>query len=74
LATAYGAIGSVGADSWRGSDPVLPYTDDDDANTTRRASSSRAASSTLSVPSTVTALVVSGSWSERGTEGSAPWW
>ena len=40
----------------------------------RRTFSSRAASSTLSVPSIVTALVVSGSWIERGTDGSAPWW
>ena len=41
---------------------------------TRRTPSSRAASSTLSVPSTFTAPVVSGSCTERGTDGSAPWW
>ena len=46
----------------------------EDANTTRRTPASRAASRTLSVPSTLTALEVSGSWIERGTEGSAPWW
>ena len=40
----------------------------------RRTPSSRAASSTLSVPSMLTAVVVSGSWTERGTDGSAPWW
>ena len=33
--------------------------------------SSRAASSTLSVPVIVTWVLVSGSWIERGTEGSA---
>ena len=36
--------------------------------------SSRAASRTFSVPSTLTAFEVSGSWTERGTEPSAPRW
>jgi hypothetical protein len=70
LATAYGEIGSGNCDSARGSSPPLPYTDDEEAFTTRRTASSRAASSTLSVPSTLTAVVVSGSCTERGTEGS----
>jgi hypothetical protein len=52
----------------------LPYTDDDEEKTTRRTPSSRAASRTFSVPSTLTALDVSGSWTERGTEPSAPRW
>src|ERR671911_770951 len=74
FATAYGEIGSGACVSTRGSSPLLPYTDDDDALTMRRTPSSRAARSTLSVPSTLTAVVVSGSCTERGTDGSAPWW
>ncbi len=75
LATPYGEIGSGGEDSSasasRGScrRPTC-----DDEKTTRRTPSSRAASSTFSVPSTFTALEVSGSCTERGTEPSAPRW
>src|SRR3954454_5091403 len=72
--TPYGEIGSVGLDSTVGSCALVPYTDVDDEKTTRRTPSSRAASSTLSVPSTFTALDVSGSWTERGTDPSAPRW
>src|SRR5207253_2418257 len=72
--TPYGEIGSGFAVSIRGRSPEFPYTDDDEAQTTRRTPSSRAARRTLSVPSTLTALVVSGSCTERGTDGSAPWW
>ena len=50
-----------------------PYTDDDDANTTRLMPASLEASSTFSVPPMLTSLVVIGSSIERGTEGSAPW-
>src|ERR671934_1174692 len=72
--TAYGEIGSGFWSSLRGNEPLFPYTDDEEATTTRRTFSSRAASRTLSVPSTFTAAVVSGSCTDRGTEGSAPWW
>ena len=46
----------------------------DDANTILRVPASRAAGATLRVPVTLTALVVSGSWIERGTEGRAARW
>jgi len=42
--------------------------------TTLRVPASRTASTTLSVPVTLTSLVVSGSCAERGTDGSAPRW
>src|SRR5947208_2993984 len=74
FATPYGEIGSGGVDSTVGSSGLVPYTDVDDEKTTRRTPSSRAASRTLSVPSTLTALEVSGSCTERGTEPSAPRW
>lgn len=57
-----------------GSSGFLPYTDDEDADTTRRTPASLAASSTLSVPITLVALLVSGSWTDRGTDGRAAWW
>jgi hypothetical protein len=52
---------------------VAPYTEDEEAKTTRRTPLSRAASMTLSVPITFDELLVSGSWIERGTEGIAAW-
>ena len=61
FATPYGEIGSGGDDSTVGMSTLVPYTDVDDEKTTRRTPSSRAASRTLSVPSTLTALEVSGS-------------
>ena len=74
FATPYGEIGSVAESSDVGICRVEPYTDVDDEKTTRRTPSSRAASRTLSVPSTLTALDVSGSCTDRGTEPSAPRW
>src|SRR5438445_11061370 len=56
--TPYGEIGSGFAVSNLGSSPELPYTEDDVGQTTRRTPSSRAARRTLSVHSTLTALVV----------------
>jgi len=53
-------------------DSLLLITDELDEKTTRRTPSSRAASKTLSVPSTLTAFDVSGSWTERGTDPRAP--
>jgi len=52
----------------------MPYTDEDEAMTTRSVLASRAASTTLSVPVTLTALVASGSCTERGTDGRAARW
>src|SRR5690606_19854564 len=52
----------------------LPYTDDDEANTTRRTLLRRAASSTFRKPEVFTSCVVKGSATERGTEHSAAWW
>src|SRR5262245_54755027 len=74
LETAYGASGATDWDSRLGIPGALPYTELEDAKTTRRTPASRAASRTLSVPSTFTALEVSGSWMDLGTEGIAPWW
>jgi len=42
--------------------------------TTLRVPASRAASTTFSVPVTLTSLVVSGSCTERGTDGRAARW
>jgi hypothetical protein len=70
--TPYGEIGSVCWDSRHGRSRTLPYTDDELANTARRTPWSRAASNTLSVPSTLSALVVKGSCTERGTDGKPP--
>ena len=61
LLTAYGEIGATGWSSRFGSCGFEPYTDDEDAYTTRRTPASRAASRTFSVPVTFTAFVVSGS-------------
>ena len=69
----YGEMGIVCRSSRLGSAGFAPYTDDEDAKTTRRTPLSRAASSTLSVPMTFEALLVSGSRTERGTDGRAAW-
>src|SRR3954467_5575763 len=72
--TPYGEIGSVGVDSVVGSSGLVPYTDVDEEKTTRRMPSSRDASRTFGVPSTLTALDVTGSWTGRGTGPSPPRW
>src|SRR5205823_7924323 len=51
-----------------------PYTDDDDAYTTRATRARRAASSTWSVPVTLFALAPRGSFTDRGTDRIAAWW
>ena len=67
-----GASGATGWSSRRGMPGRSPYTELDDANTSRRTPWSRAARITFSVPSTFTALEVNGSWIDLGTEGIAP--
>ena len=57
-----------------GSSGRSPYTDDDEAYTTRRTPARRAASSTFNVPVTLWSLAPSGSATERGTERMAAWW
>ena len=49
----------------------MPHADEDEAKTTLFVPASRAAGTTLRVPVTLTALLVSGSWMERGSEGRA---
>ena len=53
---------------------LKPYTDDEPANTRRLTPASRAATSTLRVPSMLAVLEATGSLTERGTDGMAPWW
>src|SRR5882724_10052884 len=67
----------MGAGAWSsrlGSSGLAPYTDDEEAYTTRGTAWRRAASSTCRVPSTLLALAPSGSATERGTERMAAWW
>ena len=52
----------------------MPDTDEDEDMTTLRVPASRAGSATLRVPVTLTALVVSGFWMERGAEGRTARW
>jgi hypothetical protein len=54
-----------------GSTAELPYTDDEPANTSRWTPASRAATSRLSVASTFARCDVTGSLTERGTDGIA---
>ena len=54
-----------------GSVGVLPYADEDPANTTRCTPASREATSTFSVASTLARFDVMGSLIDRGTDGSA---
>ena len=67
-------MGSGVMSSRFGRSGFAPYTDDDEANTTRRTPASRAVSRMLRVPVTFDSLLVSGSCTERGTEGRAAWW
>jgi len=60
LATAYGENGAAGRPSCFGIAGFWPYTDDEEAYTTRGSSWSRAADSTFSVPVTLEALLASG--------------
>src|SRR5438093_305833 len=67
----------MGAGRWSsrlGSSGRSPYTEDDEAYTTRFTCRRRAASSTCSVPFTLLSLAPSGSFTERGTERMAAWW
>jgi hypothetical protein len=68
---AYGESGRPVLSSTCGIVRASPYTELDDAYTTRRAPASRAATSTLRNPSTFTWLLLKGSASDRGTEASA---
>src|SRR5206468_8472081 len=72
--TAYGEIGAGGCSSRLGGSGRSPYTDDDDAYTTRATRARRAASSTLSVPVTLFSLAPRGSFTDRGTDRIAAWW
>src|SRR5689334_22559585 len=69
--SAYGEIGAGGCSSHFGSGGSSPYTDDDEAYTTRRTPARRAASSTVRVPLTLWSLAPSGSSTERGTDRMA---
>jgi hypothetical protein len=71
--SAYGDSGLTGISSCFGSVGVLPYADEEAANTSRRTPASRAATSTLSVASTFARLEVMGSVTDRGTDGIAAW-
>ena len=72
--TAYGEMGAAGWSSRLGRSGRSPYTDDDDAYTTRATRARRAASSTWSVPVTLFALAPRGSFTDRGTDRIAAWW
>ena len=56
-----------------GSVGVLPYSDEEPANTSRLTPASRAATSTFSVASMLARFDVIGSLTERGTDGIAAW-
>src|SRR5829696_9880582 len=71
--SAYGDNGLLGMSSRLGSVGVLPYADDEPANTSRLTWASRAATSTLSVASTLARFDAIGSLTERGTDGIAAW-
>ena len=71
--SAYGDSGLGGMSSRFGSVGVLPYADDEPANTSRLTPASRAATSTLSVASTLARFDVIGSFTDRGTDGIAAW-
>ena len=68
-------MGAVGWSSRLGRSGRSPYTEDEDAYTTRGFFFWRAAATrTWSVPVTFEALAPSGSATERGTERIAAWW
>src|SRR5262244_4106857 len=68
-------MGAVGCSSRLGRSGRSPYTDDEEAYTTRGFFFWRAAATkTCSVPVTFEALAPRGSATERGTERMAAWW
>ncbi len=69
--SAYGDNGLVGMPSCFGEVSVLPYAEDEPAKTTLRTPASRAATRIFSVPSTLARFDVTGSLTERGTDGKA---
>src|SRR5690242_14073178 len=71
--SAYGDSGLVGMSSRFGRVGVLPYADEEPAYTSRRTPASRAATSTLSDALTFARFDVTGSLTERGTDGMAAW-
>ena len=71
--SAYGVSGSSGVSSRVGSTAVLPYTEEDPANTSLRTPASRAATSRFSVASTLARWQNTGSATDRGTDGMAAW-
>ena len=56
-----------------GSVGVLPYSDDEPAKTSRLTPASRAATRMFSVASMFARFDVTGSFTDRGTEGIAAW-
>ncbi len=72
--TAYGERGTSGAVSGVGRISAPPYTDDDDAATTRRTPASRLATSTVRVPPVFARSVASGCSTLRNTARWAAWW
>ena len=57
-----------------GNSGFAPYTEDDDAYTTRGTPAVRAACRTCSVPVTLFSLAPRGSATDRGTDRMAAWW
>src|SRR5512139_2008172 len=70
---AYGDRGLVGISSRFGSVGVSPYADEDPAYTRRLTPASRAATSTFKVASMFDRFDVTGSDTDRGTDGMAAW-
>ena len=64
-------MGLAGISSRFGKTGELPYTDDEDAYTTRFTFASFAATNTFNVPVTFTSFVAIGLSTERATEGKA---
>src|SRR5258708_28244878 len=71
--SAYGDSGFGGMSSCLGSSRVLPYSDEEPANTSRFTPASRAATRTFSVATALALLDVMGSFTDRGTDGIAAW-
>src|SRR6266498_224339 len=67
-------MGRGGTSSVTGSRSASPYTDEDDAYTTRSAPASRAAIRTLSVPVALASCDARGAATDRATDGMAASW
>src|SRR5918994_4140513 len=72
--SAYGDSGPVDMVSTFGRVGVSPYAEEEPAYNTLFTCASRAAMSTFSVASMLATWEVSGSCTERGTDGIAAWW